>query len=590
MKGDPSPSRGEARTSRGEARTSKGEARTSKGEARTSKGEARTSKGDSSPRVSRLLWLVILLLALGLRLPLAFAGFPYINYVDEGHVLHPTVRLLESGSWDPKGYLYPSLPLYAIAGAVWIYSPVYSAIHDRPLRDDLSESPPKLYDLVAPAELILIGRLVALAFGLGVVVMTGLLARRLAGETAGLFAALAAAVAPALVIRGGAVTVDPFTTFFTVAALYFAEGSARGVRLWRDSVLAGLMIGCALTSKYTGLLVCLPVAVTLLRVPGDWRPKARAIELAALASLVAAAVTMPALVLKTQKVLESLARHATGYEAVTLGSYWEQAVKRAEWDHPFAHPELGWPFLICTAMGWIVAVRDPRTRWSAASWTLYAGVALALFTSFNARPFRNLLPLVPLACVLVGLLLARLPVRALTAALLLSLFLPAEIAYARERAGLVDSRVEAVRWLARHRGPDEPVLFAAELAVLPGEGARLPGQSLVMPQGQAIPRLTRRRDIRFVVTGIFRGNGPDLRAALDGGRTRARYVQVAAFGEKPGTGIWRGNRQRVFIYRRMARNPAIPSEASPRIRPNRNPGGANVRSTRPTPSGATTPR
>lgn len=535
-----------------------------------------------------LLWGFILLLALGLRLPLACAGFPYINYVDEGHVLHPTVALLESGSWDPKGYLYPSLPLYTIAGAVWAYSPVYSAVHGHPLRDDLSESPPKLYDLVAPAELILIGRLVALAFGLGVVVMTGLLARRLAGETAGLFAALAAAVAPALVIRGGAVTVDPFAAFFTVAALYFAEGAARGARPWRDSVLAGLMTGCALTSKYTGLLVCLPVAVTLLRVPGSWRHKARAIELAALASLAAAAVTMPALVFKTQKVLESLARHATGYQAVTMGSYWEQAVKRAEWDHPFEHPELGLPFLLLTTLGWIVAARDPRTRGSLAAWTVYAGVTLILFTSFSARPFRNLLPLVPLACALIGLLLAKLPVRPLTAAVLLALFLPAEIGYARERAQFVDSRVETLQWLARHRRPDEPVLLAAELAVLPGEVARLPGKTLVMAQSQAIPRLTRRRDVRFVVTGIFREN--DLKAVLDEGRTRARYVPVAAFGEKPGTGIWRGNRQRVLVYRRTARNPAIPSEASPRIRPNRNPGGANVRSTRPTPSGTTTPR
>jgi Dolichyl-phosphate-mannose-protein mannosyltransferase len=582
--------KGEARTSRGWGRTSWGWGRTLWGEGRTRQGEARTQEGDPSPRIVRFLWLAILILTLGLRLPLAFAGFPYINYVDEGHVLHPTVALLESGSWDPKGYVYPSLPLYTIAGAVWIYSPVYSAIHDRPLWDDLSESPPRIYDLVAPAELILIARLVTLAFGLGVVVMTGLLARRLAGETAGLFAALAAAVVPALVIRGGAVTVDPFTTFFTVAALYFAEGAARGARPWRDSVLAGMMTGCALTSKYTGLLVCLPVAVTLLRVHGSWRHKARAIELAALASLATAAVTMPALVFKTQKVLESLARHATGYQTAILGSYWEQAVRRAEWDHPFEHPELGWPFLSVTALGWVVAVRDPRTRGPLVAWTVYTGVMLALFTSFSARPFRNLLPLVPLACVLVGLLLARLPVRVLTAAFLLALFLPAEIGYARERAGLVDSRVEAVRWLARHRRPDEPVLIAAELPVLPGEAAKLPGKALVVSQNQAIQRLARRRDVRFVVTGIFRWKDPDLRAALDKGRTRARYVQVAAFGEKPGTGIWRSNRQIVLIYRRTARNPETASEASPRIRPNRKPGGANARSTRPTPSGTTTPR
>ncbi|HEV2846197.1 MAG TPA: glycosyltransferase family 39 protein, partial [Thermoanaerobaculia bacterium] len=427
---------------------------------------------------SILPWIVILGLALGLRLPLAFAGFPYINYVDEGHVLHPVVALLESGSWDPQWHLYPSLPFYAIAGAVRVGSPA--------VRENLSPFPPQIYDLIAPAEVLMAGRLVTLAFSLGVVVLTGMLARRVTGSpSAGLFAALAAAVVPALVIRGAIATVDPFTTFFTVAAVYFAEGAVRGSRPWRDSILAGLMIGCALTSKYTGVLVCVPVALTLLRVAGGWRWKARSIELAALASLAAAAVTMPALVLKSQQVLDSLARHATGYEAVTMGSYWEQAVRRAEWDHPFEHPEMGLPFLILVALGWIAAVRDPRTRWTAAAWTLYAAVVLALFTSFNARPFRNLLPLVPFACVLVAILFAWLRERladrwkslgdAAVVVLLLALFLPAGIGYARERAGLVDSRVEAVEWLARHRKPDEPLLIAMELPLLPSEAAKLPG-------------------------------------------------------------------------------------------------------------------
>ncbi|HEY9422462.1 MAG TPA: glycosyltransferase family 39 protein, partial [Thermoanaerobaculia bacterium] len=571
---------------------------TSEGEGGTFEGEAGTFEGDPSPRRSVLPWLAILLLALSLRLPLALAGFPYINYVDEGHVLHPVVALLQSGSWDPKWHLYPSLPFYAIAGAVWVWSPIYSALHGQPLREGLSPFPPRIYDLVAPAEVLAAGRLVTLGFSLGVVLLTGLLARRVTGsQAAGLFAALAAALVPALVIRGGIATVDPFTTFFTVAAVYFAEGAVRGSRPWRDSILAGLTIGCALTSKYTGVLVCLPVAVTLLRMQGGWRYKARAVELAALASLIAAAVTMPALVLKNEQVLDSLARHAMGYQFVTMGSYWEQAVKRAEWDHPFEHPELGLPFLILAALGWVVAMWDCRTRGTAAAWTLYAAVVLALFTSFSAQPFRNLLPLVPVACVLVAIFFAWLRelrwrplVDAAAAVLLLALFLPAEIGYARERARLVDSRVEAVEWLARHRRPDETLLIAMELPILPSEAAKLPGKVLVMPQRQAIPRLIRRRDVQMVVTGIFRWKEPDLRKALNEGRTRARYRQVATFGEKPGTGIWRGNRQRVLIYRRVARNEATASEANPRIRPSRKPGGANSRSMRPTPSRAITPR
>jgi dolichyl-phosphate-mannose-protein mannosyltransferase len=510
-------------------------------------------------RKTVLLWAAILALALALRLPSVWAGLPYSNYIDEGHLLHRVGRLIRTGSWDPRWYLYPSLPLYAVAAAVSLYSPVYAAVHGRPLAGDLSAFPFRYYDVVEPAEVFVLGRVVTLGFSLGIVLLTGLLARRLAGEAAGLFAALLAALLPALVIRGAAVTVDPYATFFALAAIYFAEGAVRKERPWRDSILAGLMIGCALTSKYPSVLVTLAVVPTLLRIAGDWRRKVRAVELAALAAMVAAAVTMPALVLKNREVLTDLVRQSMVYEGASMGSYWEQAVRRAEWDQPLDAPEVGLPFLVCVLLGWVTALTDRRYAGTAAAWTLFAAALAIVLSRYPFRPFRNLLPLLPLACVLVALLFARARERlrwrvwgdAAGVALVLVLFLPSSIAFARERAGMVDARVRALDWVAEHAGAADVVLVSEELAILRGELARLRAQTEVLDLRQARVRLRRRRDVQFVVTGDLGGRGglglPDVIAKR---KTRAPFELAARFGENPSTRIWRGNRQLVLVFRR----------------------------------------
>lgn len=511
-------------------------------------------------RLRLLLWGAVLALALGLRLPALSAGLPYMGYADEGFVLHPAVRVLRTGHWDPGAYAYPSLPVYAIAGAVFLYSPVYSALHGHSLGQDLSESPPRSFGILGPAEVVVAGRLLTLAASLGIVALTGLLARCLGGDAAGLLAALLAAVVPALVIRSAIVCVDPWATFFALAALFFAGRAGETGRPYRSAILAGVLTGCAATSKYTGILVGIAVAVLLLGMGEDWRVRLRAVELAVVAFLAAAVATMPALVLKSGEVLETLAGHAAGYTATLTPSYWDQAVRRAEWDLPFTGPELGVPFLVCAVLGWIVAARDPRCSRTLVAWTLWAGILLVLFASYSAQPFRNLLPLVPIACILVALLFThaggRLPARwrpwagAAAVLLALALYLPSLSVYARERLRMVDSRVEAVDWLLRHRRPEETLLVSAELNVLPPELARLPGKILVLRQPKAISHLSRRRDVRFVVTGNFRQKDHNLRETLHRGGTRALYRRAAAFGGAPGLGR-SDNRRRVLIYQQI---------------------------------------
>lgn len=510
-----------------------------------------------SPRTVLALRAAVLALALGLRLPELLTGLPYTSYVDEGYILHPAAHLIAARTWDPGAYYYPSLPLYAIAGAATLEAPFYAAVHGRSLREDLAPDPPRFYDLIEPVDLIVLGRLMTLLVGLGVVVLTGLLARRLAGEGAGLFAALLAALVPALLIRGAITTVDPWAALFVVAALFFAEGAARSGPPWRDALLAGAMTGCALTSKYPHALVALAVVATLLRIEGDWRRKARAVGLAGTAGVLAALVTMPALVLRSGEVLAALRHTSVGYAAAPGGGFWGQAVGQAALDRLYQGPELGLPFVVCAVLGGLAAARDRRFAGTVLAWGLYAGALGLLLSSYPIRPFRNLVPLVPLGCVLAALLLVEVGERlrrpgwvgAVAALGALALLLPGGATSARAHAREVDTRSRAIDWLAAHSSPDDVVLVSAELAIPRAELFRLPGTALELDLRHARAHLRRLGDADFVVTGEF-DLTPDLPDLLTTGRTKAPYTQVARFGRRHGS-LWLGNRRAVLVFRRV---------------------------------------
>lgn len=511
--------------------------------------------------------LTVLGAALAVRLPALPAGLPYMSYVDEGHVLHHVSYLLERRTWEPDTYSYPSLPFYLVAGAAQAWSPVYAAIHGHPLREDLSPSPPPFYDLLEPVDLIVIGRLITLAFSLGLVVLAGLLARRLAGPGAGLLAAWLAALTPALVARGAVVNVNPMAAFFSLAALLFAERARTGEAPRRDAVLAGLMAGLAGASKYPAALVCLPVALAVLLAPAAWPERLRRLTLAGGAALVAVIVAMPALVLRTRDVLQGLRTMDHVYGLQEMGSYWDQAIRRAEPSLSLPYPEIGIVLLLLAAAGLLVGLRERRWRAAVTGWLLFGIATGLLFAPYKFRAFRNLLPLVPLVCVLAALLHAWLRERISPArlragldlaafALPLALFAPALWDHGCRQWALVDSREEAVHWLAGQLKEDDRVLVSEELAVLPSRLARLSADTRILPWPKLRERAIGRRDQYLVLADLVRFNGrsripPELHSWI-----RLNYAEVAHFGTVPTSresGWFHGNRRAVVILKRVPR-------------------------------------
>ena len=164
---------------------------------------------------------MILLLALALRLYAVNHRLPYIYHPDEPLHLRIAWRIFITGDWNPDFFNYPSLFLYANVVAYWLYYGVGHLLGWLPAADP-SAAPMTLVlgSSFAPDPMLaLLGRLVSVALGVGTVGLVYRAGRSLTGKpTAGLLAALMAALSPTLVVHSRYVTPDIYGDFGRRAA------------------------------------------------------------------------------------------------------------------------------------------------------------------------------------------------------------------------------------------------------------------------------------------------------------------------------------------------------------------------------------
>jgi 4-amino-4-deoxy-L-arabinose transferase-like glycosyltransferase len=528
------------------------------------------------------LWRGLLFAALLLgglaRLPAVTAAYPYLHYVDEGHVLHPVERTLTTGRWDPAENNYPELAVRAIAVASRLLSPLAGVWSAAPPLDKV-DSFHLYYDQVEPPQLMLVGRSLSLLLSLGIILLAGHLGRRLGGDVAGGLAALAAALLPALVFRGAIVIVDVYAVFFVLAALILVAGVERPDQL-RRLATAGACCGLAAVSKYPAVLVSLAVTASVLLSPWPWRQRLRGLVLAGVAAVVAAALVMPSLWQDPSRVWEKqFERQSRIYKSLKVGSYREQAFESMEWDLPeLPYAEMGHVFTALALAGWVLVIARPSSRRLGIGCALFAAVLIGLHASYAFQAFRNLLPVAALACVTagaavaaVGERLARPRLAALLGVLLLAvLFGPAARRYALDRARLVDSRRQALDWIDANDGAGSSVLVLAETALPNSELSRLRGR-VRMAFWLGARRALRQARPRFVlVPDVVARNGGHLVSEADRGWLLERYRVQAVYGSKRAlilSSYWRGNELRVWVlerrldWKRGGRVESVPSRS-----------------------------
>jgi dolichyl-phosphate-mannose-protein mannosyltransferase len=532
-----------------------------------------------SKRNESILWLAVLLVAAFVRLAPIGVSLPYIDYIDEGYVLHQTIHLLNQRTLDTAWYGYPSLPAYLNAAALITWGPIYRQVHghsfrrDLPPEEDAQTSSGYNYDLISPGELILAGRLVTAALSMGTVFLAGVVALRVRGSTAGFLALLFTALCPALVLRASNVIVDPVAAFFALLAICFSERIRPNDR-WSvlNGALAGLAAGLAFASKYAAGAVFVAILVKIWMLPTTRKSRLRLGLIAAAGLVSGIALGAPATFFHWRTVARDVAITAGNYYVIISSpGYFGQAVSALE---------LGWPLAITGSAGIVLMLRRRESRSAAIAWGVFAIVLLAPFVNRPFQPFRNLLPLVPLFCIAGGIAFSdlldwawekRRPllraatlvlIGACSATLALPLFRPI-----RQRMTHSDSRVQAIDWLQHHATREQSILGIRELAILPAEWKRLAATATVVSLLD-VAGLPESNKFDYIVTGDL-----DLRYAPDAAaastslerwkQQTAAFVTAAEFGAGPAFVVpylWRSNDEQIVVLRSKTSKSSMTAE------------------------------
>jgi hypothetical protein len=348
-----------------------------------------TSVGQRDRR--RIWWAlalgVVLVVALALRLWGVKSGLPYVYDTDEDQHFVPRAIALFGHGLNPNYYANPPAFTYllAIVFEVWFGG-----------REALSHS-----FAANPTEVWTIARVTTGVLGTAAVWLIYFVGTRLFDRRTGLLAAALLAVSFVAVAYSKLALNDVPTLVPLELSLW---GSA-GVLLFgrrRDYLVAGAALGLAVATKYTGGIVCLPLAAAcVMRARGGHTERRSAVEYAALAAGAAAlafVVADPYSVLDFGAFKGGILHQAaqSAQESGKLGLTHGSGVVYYLWTITWG---LGWVPAVA-ALGGVVGLWFSGRR-GLLMLLVPAIVLYLLFMGVQGRYFgRWLLPVVPLICLL----------------------------------------------------------------------------------------------------------------------------------------------------------------------------------------------
>ncbi|MFA5994817.1 MAG: glycosyltransferase family 39 protein [Patescibacteria group bacterium] len=193
-----------------------------------------------------LLLTCILLIALAIRC----YGISAVTNVDEPNIVNRAVQFAD-GQWRIPWYNWPAQSLMRIDGAVF---KAYSVVKQQPVKI--------LYQAHRNTFFVL-ARLITILFSLIAIVFLYLIGKALNSETTGLLAALFLSVSYLFTINSRFVTPDvPMTTMFLV--VLYASFRLLKAPTVKWCIIAGVAIGFAVATKYTGALAILPIVMVYI--------------------------------------------------------------------------------------------------------------------------------------------------------------------------------------------------------------------------------------------------------------------------------------------------------------------------------------
>jgi Dolichyl-phosphate-mannose-protein mannosyltransferase len=359
----------------------------------------RASAGDGAPRERRFTWwlalAVVLAVALGLRLWGVASGLPYAYNADENAHFVPGAIGLFGHGYNPHYFVNP--PAYT-----YVLHAVFQAWFGG--RAGVSGT-----FAVHPTEVFVVARVVAAVVGTLAVWLLYVAGARFVDRRVGLVAAALMAVAFLPVFYSHLALNDVPTTAPIALSLVGTAGVLRRGALV-DYALAGVGLGVACATKYTGGIVLLPLlAAGLIQLVAP-AGRSRRIALGGLVlagglALAAFVVCNPFSVLDFASFRDGLNHQASAAEDELgkLGLTQDSGQLYYLWTFTWG---LGWVPLIAGGLGALgMLVWEPRL----ALVLVPAPVLYVLFMGTQERFFgRWLLPIFPIACILAAWAIVRL--------------------------------------------------------------------------------------------------------------------------------------------------------------------------------------
>ena len=326
-------------------------------------------------------------------------NYPYMNYVDEGHIIRHAQNMYHEGSTDPRWYQYNAGMMNLTNLGVWLYVHltgqaegfresvrVYPYI--KHFAEAFPDSAESNYNIVEPPIFLLMGRIITAIMGTLSVLAFYFLACQAFPRILSLVATILFAFLPGIVDRSHVVNNDiPMMAMFTVmlgmllAWRYHPAG-------WKIAI-AGFCAGAAAAFKMSGVLYAgLPFLVILIH-PVPPRTRIAHVLLLLLSSLVGVYALLPGLRGAEEHVLNAILFDANWY-AARKGNY-PSALNML-----LSTSILGGSVLSLGALGLACGWLAKDLRRFAMACTLWLIPFLWVFLRHEYQPVRNLYPLAPM--------------------------------------------------------------------------------------------------------------------------------------------------------------------------------------------------
>ena len=313
-------------------------------------------------------------------------GLPYAYNADENAHFVPRAIGLYGHDWNPDYFVNPPAYTYVlhVVFSVWFGG-----------REGVS----RLF-ATDPTEVWVVARTLTAVLGTLSLWLLYLAGTRLLDRRVGLLSAALGAVAFLPVFYSHLALNDVPTLLPICIALYGIAGVLRLGRP-RDYVIAGLGIGVAAATKYTGGIVLLPLlaaAASQSAVPGGMRPAVRGLAIAAISALAGFIIANPYAVLDFPAFWDGITHQSSAAGGETqgkLGLTHENGFVYYLWSFTWG---LGWIPLFAAAAAIPLLWRDERRL----VWLLVpAPIVFMLFMGTQERFFgRWLIPVFPFMCIL----------------------------------------------------------------------------------------------------------------------------------------------------------------------------------------------